>query len=127
MLSGCGPRWNGRPTAPRETQYRALFPPGQRFLQSCGTHSGRANAPASGFLPQADIEQCQPILKGLQAKTAKDEPNIEGSEPAFRKAVSVVLNEGIHGNSGPGDQAVTSPTRIANGQAWCDDEDSTAC
>ena len=63
------------------------------------------NAPASGFLPQAYIKQCQPILKGLQAKTAEDEPNTEGSEPALGKAVSIVLDEGIHRNSDPGDQA----------------------
>ena len=63
-----------------------------------------------------DIKQGQPILKGLQYKTAKDEPDAEGSEASLRKTVSIVFDVRIEGGPNARDDAVIRPTRIANRQ-----------
>ena len=52
-----------------------------------------------------DIKQRQPILKGLQYKTAKDEPDAEGSEASLRKTVSIVFDVRIDGGPNARDDA----------------------
>jgi hypothetical protein len=39
-----------------------------------------------------NIKQRQPILKGLQRKTAKDKPDAERAEASLRKIVSIVFD-----------------------------------
>src|ERR1700682_3336793 len=51
------------------------------------------------------IKECQPILEGLQGKTAKDECNAEYAEASLREIVGVVFDVGIHRRSRAGNDA----------------------
>ncbi len=52
-----------------------------------------------------DIEQLQPILKGLQSKTAKDESDAEYSEPPLREVVGIVFDVRIDRRPNAGNDA----------------------
>jgi hypothetical protein len=52
-----------------------------------------------------DIKQSQPILKGLEHETAKDERDAEGSEASLRKTVSIVFDVRIDGGPNARDDA----------------------
>jgi hypothetical protein len=52
-----------------------------------------------------DIKQSQPILKGLEYETAKDERDAEGSEASLRKTVSIVFDVRIDGGPNARDDA----------------------
>ena len=56
-------------------------------------------------LGQFHIKQCQPILKGLQSKAAKDESDAEHSKPALGKVVSIIFDVGIDRCPNAGDDS----------------------
>jgi hypothetical protein len=67
------------------------------------------NAEDTCCLSQAYIKECQPILKGLQSKTAKDESYPERPEPTLRKIVSVVFDVRIDRHPDAGDDPCHQP------------------
>jgi len=46
----------------------------------------------TGYLRQAHIKKCQPILKGLQCETTQDQSDAEGPEPAFGQVIGEVFD-----------------------------------
>ena len=60
-------------------------------------------------LSQANIKQCQPVLKRLQSEAAKDTSDPEGSESPFGKVVRVVFDIGIHRHPDARDKAGYQP------------------
>src|ERR1700730_151532 len=55
------------------------------------------------------IKECQPILDGLQGKTAKDERNAEYAEASLREIVGVVFDVRTECRSYAGDNAYHHP------------------
>jgi len=60
---------------------------------------------ALSCLGQVDVKQCQPILKGLQGKAAKDESNPESAKASFWQIVGIIFNVGIHRHAHPGNNS----------------------
>ncbi len=56
-------------------------------------------------LSDVHIEQCQPILQGLQSKSAEDQSDTESAQPPLGKVVRVVLDEGINRDPHAGHEA----------------------
>ena len=72
-----------------------LFEGSERREESPTIRSDHEGGRRSDCLGQTDIKQRQPILKGLQSKTAENESDAERAQASFRKVVSVVFKVGI--------------------------------
>ena len=60
---------------------------------------------ANDLLGQADIEQRQPILKGLKGKAAEHQGDAEDAETALGEIVGIVFDVGVHDRADGGGEA----------------------